>query len=112
MTPKHSAVPRPRRSTEYSLIFGTRQAERGWRDLLATQRNAVVDAWDFLARTPTQRLPTNHQLRGRLSTVSRDGHEHEQWQHELSNGARIWFYVLEMTVVLVEVHTHHPNETK
>ncbi|WP_338539274.1 hypothetical protein N5P18_01935 [Janibacter terrae] len=109
---RRSRVPRPTRSTEYTLIFGTRQAERGWRDLLATQRNAVVETWEFLTRTPQERVPRNHRLKAELSTVTHDGRTHEQWQHELTNGARIWFYVDESTVVLVDVHTRHPNQTK
>lgn len=97
---------------EYTLTFGTRQAEKGWQDLLATQRNAVVDAWDYLTRTPMLRLPKNHRLKGGLSSISRDGQDHDQWRHELSSGARVWFYVVETKVVLVQVHTHHPNQTK
>lgn len=112
MTPKREVVPRPRRSTEYALIFATRQAEKCWLDLVATQRNAVVAAWDFLTRTPLDRLPGNHRLRGSLSVVTHEGQEHEQWQHELSNGARIWFYVTGQDVLIVQVHTHHPNQTK
>lgn len=112
MTPKQTKVPRPTKTSEYSIIFGTRQTEQGWQNLHATQRNAVVDAWDFLTRTPTERLPKNHRLKGSLSTITRARSDHAQWQHELSNGARIWFYVDGQTVVLVEVHTHHPNQTK
>lgn len=112
MTSKRSAVPRPTKRSEHTIVFDTRQAAKGWQDLLATQRNAVVDAWDFLTQTPTHRLPKNHQLKGSLSTVTRGGHEHDQWQHELSNGARVWFYVLDRRVFLVEVHTGHPNQTK
>jgi hypothetical protein len=53
-------VPRPRKKVEYAIRFGTRDAEKGWSDLCATQRNALADAWDFLTRTPTERRPDNH----------------------------------------------------
>ena len=33
-------------------------------------------------------------------------------RHKLAGGARIWFYVEEMEVVLIRVSTNHPNETK
>jgi len=112
LTPKRTTVARPTRSTEYALVFGTRQAEKSWQDLLATQRNALVDAWDFLTRTPLERLPGNHRLRGSLSSITRDGVEFEQWQYELAGGARLWFYVTGQTVMLVQVHTRHPNQTK
>jgi len=52
-------------------------------------------------------------MRGELATVvTRDGRAHERWQHELAGGARIWFYVDQNTVHLVDVFTAHPNQTK
>lgn len=83
-------------------------------DLRATTRNTLVDAWDFLTRTPQLRTPTNYPLRGELGTVSHNGSTHERWQHKptLKGDARIWFFVVEQVVYLEQVHTHHPNETK
>lgn len=109
---KGRTVPRPIKRAEYVIVFGTHQAEKGWMDLKSSQLNAVVDAWDFLTRTPLERLPKNHQLRGDLATVTHDGTVRDRWQHELSNGARLWFYVEGQTVVLFECHTRHPNATK
>jgi hypothetical protein len=107
-----TGVVRPRKKSEYEIRFGTRQAEKGWQDLLATHRNAVVDAWDFFTRTPLALSPTNHQLKAELATVVREGQSFDRWQHELPGGARIWFYVEDQVVHLIEVHTHHPNQTK
>lgn len=112
MSPKERPVPRPLKKGEYRIVFGTGTAEKSWRDLLAVQRSAVVDAWDFLTRTPTDVLPKNHPLKGDLGTVTREGVSHTQWQHELSGGARLWFFVAGQEVVLVQVHTRHPNQTK
>ncbi|MGN6612500.1 MAG: hypothetical protein ACTHLJ_12070 [Angustibacter sp.] len=109
---KQHEVPRPLKKAEFTILFGTRQAEAGWTDLKATQRNALVDAWDFLTKQPTARQPKNHPLKGDLATVTHRGATHERWQHELSHGARIWFYVDGRTVVLIDCHTRHPNETK
>lgn len=109
---KAHGVSRPIKKAEYTIVFGTRQAEKGWTDLKAAQLNAVVDAWDFLTRTPRERLPKNLPLKGDLATVTHKGQVQERWQHELSNGARLWFYVDGQTVVLIDCHTHHPNETK
>lgn len=78
----------------------------------ATTRNALADAWDFLTRTPMASSPTCHQLKGSLAAVAHAGRIHERWQYELPGGARIWFYVEDATVHLIDVHTHHPNETK
>lgn len=110
--PRATAVPRPTRKGEYRILHGTRSAEVGWRDIVATQRNAAVTAWEFLTTHPTERLPKNHRLKGELAQVSHQGATHDQWQHEMSNGARLWFYVEDDTVVLTQVHTNHPHQTK
>lgn len=112
MTKGKSDVPRPLKRAEYTIHFATRQAEKGWTDLLGTTRNAVVDAWDFLTRTPRASSERNHQLKGQLATVEREGTAHERWQYELPGGARLWFYVEGRDVWLVDVHTRHPNQTK
>ena len=96
MAGRRADVTRPVRTTEYTIVFGTRSAEQGWRDLVATQRNAVVA------------------LRGELGTVTHSGREWVRRQYELKRGARVWFTVDEdtRTVHLLAVHTHHPNATK
>ncbi|CAM3456263.1 hypothetical protein TSHO111613_23995 [Tsukamurella hominis] len=107
-------VPRPPKKTEYEIRFATTHALKGWQDLTATIRNPLADAWDFLTRTPLTHSQTNYPLRGDLGTISRDGTSHERWQHKPTRqgDARIWFYVVDHTVFLEQVHTSHPNETK
>lgn len=111
---KQQVVHRPVKKSEYTIQFASTNAQRGWRDLEATRRNSLVDAWDFLTRTPLQVRPTNYPLKGELGTVVRMGVPHERWQHKPSrgDGARIWFYVVGQVVYLEQVHTSHPNETK
>nr|WP_249290792.1 hypothetical protein [Leucobacter manosquensis] len=113
MSRKHH-VPRPVKKSEYAIICATRSAEAGWRDLLATHRNAVTEAWDFLTRTPLQVTPTNYPLKGALSEVTRNQATYDRWQHKPTAGgtARIWFYVDGQNVYLEQVHTSHPNATK
>ena len=48
----------PLKRAEVEIRFATREAEKGWTDLLATTRSAVVDAWDYLTATPL--LQTDH----------------------------------------------------
>lgn len=110
---KANPVPRSPKKSEFTLTFGSTSAKRGWRDLVATYRNPMADAWDFLTRTPTTRTPTNYPLVGSLSTITRDGRTHQRWQHKptLKGSARLWFYVENRTVVLEQVHTAHPKET-
>lgn len=112
MSKRDQAVSRPIKKAEFTIVFATRNAQVGWRDVLATQRNAVVDAWDFLTRHPEKTTPLNYQLKGDLATVTSAGRAHTRWQHKLIGGARIWFYVDGQTVHLIDVHTRHPNETK
>lgn len=111
---KEKQVQRPIKKTEYVIIFASRQSELGWRDLCATQRNVMVETWDFLTRTPQQETATNYPLKGRYEKLTRDGFSHTRWQHKptLKGSARIWFYVEGQKVYLEDVHTHHPNETK
>ena len=111
---KSQRVHRPTKKYEYEIIFGSTSAAKGWSDLVAVRKNDLVDAWDFLTKSPTQESPLNTKLRGDLGTVNVNGEFHELWQHKLSAtfGARIWFYVVGAFVVIHTVHTKHPNETK
>ena len=109
---KGDSVVRPLKKSEYKILFGSTEAQKGWQDLLATQRSHLVDAWDQLTSGPTAHSPRIHPLKGVLGMVTRNGVEYVQRQLELSQGARIWFYVDDKTVVIVKVHTRHPNQTK
>lgn len=107
-------VERPTKRSEYDIVFASRQAEKGWTDLRATMRNALADSWDFLTRTPLSEGPSNYPLRGELGTIAYGGTECSRWQHKPTRqgDARIWFFVIDRTVYLEQVHTRHPNETK
>lgn len=111
---KEKQVPRPTKKSEYEIRFASAGAQKGWRDLTATIRNAMADTWDFLTVSPLERTQTNYPLRDTLGTIHRGGKTYERWQHKptLKGTARIWFYVDGRTVYLEQVHTSHPNETK
>lgn len=85
-----------------------------WRDLVATLRNPMVDAWDFLTQTPLKHTQRSYPLKGKEATIVRQGAAHTLWQYKptLGGSARIWYYVEDQSVYIVAVHTHHPNETK
>lgn len=116
MAGKGERVHRPAKRSEYEIRFASAQAQKGWRDLVATIRNPLADTWDFLTRSPAVRTPTNYPLKGELGTVTRGGVQFQRWQHKPTKqgDARIWFYVDEdlKTVFLEQVHTTHPHETK
>lgn len=105
-------VHRPLKRAEFEIRFATREAQKGWTDLLATMRHSVVAAWEYLTATPLAQTERNHPMRAELEFIVRDGNRYPRWQHELPGGARIWFYVDESIVWLVDVHTRHPNHTK
>ncbi|MBK0421566.1 hypothetical protein JD292_05720 [Leucobacter sp. CSA2] len=111
---KEQQVNRPIRNSEYKTVAGSAAAQRGWRDLIATHRNLMVEAREFLTPAPHRKTPTNYPLRGELATVSRNGASHERWQHKPSqgNGARIWFYVEDQTACLEKACTNHPKQTE
>ena len=115
-----SDVPRPHRKSDYRICFATREAEKGWRDLVATARNAAVDAWEFLTATPNDSDGNRcYPLRDELSTATVQGKTHQQWQYKPTSGGRIWYAVSPPAkqsssrgvVWLVRVSTGHPNET-
>ena len=112
--PKSDQVQRPTKKSEYTIRFATAVAEKGWRELVAQIRGPLADSWDFLTRTPMDRTPTNYPLKGALGSIKRDNKTYARWQHKptAQGGARIWFYVDGQSVMLEQVHTKHPNETK
>lgn len=111
---KHTRVERPTKKSEYELRFSSTDAQKGWRELVATTRGPLADTWDFLTGTPLDVTPTNYPLKGELGTIRRGGADHDRWQHKPTarGDARIWFYVESTVVYLEQVHTRHPNQTK
>ena len=41
---REAAVPRPIKKNEYTIVFASKQAQKGWIDVAATKRNALADA--------------------------------------------------------------------
>lgn len=121
MSKAAGSIPRPPPSTTvYELRFATREAEKGWVELVATARNAAIRAWDFLAQSPQQVDPERcYPLKGDLAKVTINGVNLTRWQYKPTSGGRIWYAVQpspkgEMrggVVWLERVMTRHPNET-
>ncbi len=109
---KEERVQRPIKASEYEIRCASVGAQRGWRDLLGVQKNALTDAWDELTREPLTSHEKKHPMRDKLQFVRRNGHTHERWQLSLAGGARVWYYVSGRIVYLEQVHTQHPNKTK
>lgn len=111
---RNDEVPRPLKKSEYAIVFASRQAQIGWRDLSATNRNALAESWDFLTKSPLQPTLTNYKLKADLAVITVNGQTFDRWQHKPTarSDARIWFYVDGRTVWLENVFTSHPNQTK
>jgi len=107
-------VPRPHKKTLYTLYFATKSAQKGWRDVLAVRPADLQKTWDFLAHTPLDITPHSYQLKGELQAVSWKGVRYERWQLKpsLSAGIRIWYFIDGKKVLIEQVHTRHPNQTK
>jgi hypothetical protein len=109
-------VQRPTKKSEYVLRHADRSCEVGWTDLCASQRNSCADLFDRLTGDPTRidNPDKQHRLKGGLSTAIVGGVEYDQWQYEMAKGARVWYVSDEATktVLLTNVATAHPNQTK
>jgi hypothetical protein len=106
------------RRGEFVLRFATRDAEKGWRDLVATALGASVTAWEFLTQTPgAEDGRVCYRLTGKMGRFRAAGQDHDRWQYKPTSGGRIWYAVVppagrDPGVVLIErVSTGHPNQT-
>jgi len=87
-------VQRPLKRLEYEVRFANRDAEKGWRDLLAVARNATVDAWDHLTGNPQEFSQRCYPLRADFEHVVINGVRYPQWQYKVTDGGRIWYCVV------------------
>jgi hypothetical protein len=111
---KRESVPRPSRKSDFTVYFANAACAKGWRDLLAVRRNGLVDAWNYLTEQPEKNSELCYQLKDKLSTVTRGGNVYSVRQLKLSlgDGARIWYYIDGKSVIITDVFTSHPNQTK
>ncbi|BAH55525.1 MULTISPECIES: hypothetical protein [Rhodococcus] len=120
MSKKDGPVPRPIKRVEWHLVFATRDAAKGWTDLLATARNATVDAWDTLTREPIVETSRLYQLKGDYAYGTYQGRTYARYQYKVTDGGRIWFFVDPAPkgaknagrVLLERCEPGHPKETE
>lgn len=119
MNRSQRSVDRPLKRAEYTIAFATRQAEEGWRNCLATARNATVDAWDRLTAAPTSEDERLYRLKDDYATGTFKGRTFERYQYKITDGGRIWYFVEptpgEKTagrVLLERCETGHPKGTE
>lgn len=117
---RQAEVPRPRRHSEFVLVFITREAEKGWRDCLAVARNAVVEAWDCLTSAPDVESQRLYRLKADYATGVYNGHRYHRYQYKITNGGRLWYFIqrtpenkrLAGRVLLERCEPGHPKETE
>lgn len=120
MTKRDAPVPRPLKRVEWEIVFITREAAKGWTDLLAGARNAVVDAWETLTHEPTQETERLYQLKYDLAFGVYQGRTFSRYQYKVTDGARIWYFVdpaqkgskTAGRVLLERCMPSHPKETQ
>ena len=107
-------VVRPLRRSEYHVFFVSKSVEKAWIDLLATNRDKTVTAWETLTTKPCQKSEFNYQLKQDLGAITKAGETYDLWQLKLdkSDGARVWYFMANGRVYIEEVFTAHPNATK
>ena len=107
-------VPRPYRKSDFEIFFTSPKTEKKWNDLFATRRNDLTSAWEFLTKNPTLETPLFSELEGKLATVEFEGMLYQRYQLKLSltQGSRIWYFTIGNQVLIDEVFTSHPNQTK
>jgi hypothetical protein len=100
-------------------VFITSQAEKGWVDCLATARNAAVDAWECLTKTPDLESERLYRLKGDYATSVYQGATYDRYQYKITNGGRIWYFIERAPkgrksagrVLIERCSTTHPKET-
>jgi hypothetical protein len=78
---------------QWDVVLHTSDAAKGWDELCRTAPGNMWEAWVILRERPTR--PVNpdrqHRLKGSLAYREVKGRTLEQWQYEVTSGARIWY---------------------
>lgn len=107
-------VPPPPPSGGWTLRFDGNSAADGWEQLVSQFPGPTRKAFEQLESDPTAHSERQHQLRGSESTTAIGGRTLEQWQYELTGGARILYAIdqASRTVWIIEASPGHPKRTE
>jgi hypothetical protein len=96
------------------LRFENRQAEVGWKNVVAQAPGNAAEAWESIVGDPRRRTQRQHRLKGSLQSNSYKGRLLEQWQYEVTSGGRLWYLIddADKTIWLVMASTRHPKATE
>ncbi|MFD1046377.1 type II toxin-antitoxin system RelE/ParE family toxin [Kibdelosporangium lantanae] len=117
MSPKRGdQVPQPTTGSEWTIVFGTTEAAKGWQELENQAPGNLRKAWDTMRNDPGPGEPSDrhHQVYGHMATAVFRGRTLARWQIEVTSGGRIWYLIDEerRTVLVVRASTGHPKETE
>ena len=106
-------IPPPPADGQWELRYGTKES-LSFRELERQYPGACTKAKERLRTRPTERSDVQKRLRGSLGSRSFRGVEMEQWQYDISAGARLWYCVdpSRRTVWLTNAAAGHPKATE
>lgn len=107
-------VPPPPPDGGWILRFDGDSAADGWEQVISQFPGPTRRAFEILETEPAARSERQHQLHGSESTTVVGGRALEQWQYELTGGARILYAIdSEKRIVwIIEASTGHPKHTE
>jgi len=105
-------VPRPK---PWRVLLHNTEAARGWAELERQALDVLDRAWVEMTAEPRSvaNPGRQHRLKAVLGAVKVGGAELEQWQYEVTGGARIWYAIddQERTLWVTKAETGHPGIT-
>jgi len=113
MAKRRRRVAPPPRVPEWDFHYLDMAAEDGWGELSNQAPGPTRDAYEQVRRDPRRISGRQHQLRGELMTKTIGGVVMEQWQYEVTGGARIWYAIDDRahTLILTHAGVGHPRQT-
>ena len=105
-------IPPPPAAGQWDLRYGTKES-LSFCELERQYPGNCAEAKARMRSAPTERTDAQKRLKGSLGTRTIQGTEMEQWQYDVSSGARIWYCVdPERRIVwLTNASAGHPKAT-
>jgi hypothetical protein len=107
-------VPPPSPTGGWTLRFADSTSASGWEQLISQYPNATRKAFERLETDPSDRSERQHRLRGSQASTRVGGATLEQWQYEVTGGARVLYAIdpANRTVWILDASPGHPKHTE
>lgn len=105
-------IPPPPSDDEWELRYGTKES-LNFPELEKQFPGNCAEVKERLRAAPTERTDVQKRLKGSLGTRVFRGVDMEQWQYDISSGARIWYCIDRdaRVVWLTNASAGHPTAT-